>query len=125
MIGRNSLGFVAMLALLSISTTAKSVDEPSAIEPKAAQVLQQMSDYLGSLEQFTFRADNTIDQVMGSGQQLQLGAQVDIAIQRPSRFRVNRRGDIVDQELYFDGTTLTLYGKRLNYYASMIASERV
>jgi hypothetical protein len=38
---------------------------------------------------------------------------------------VNRKGDIVDQELYFDGKTLTLYGKRVNYYATMIASETI
>ena len=124
MIRRTSLGFLAIFALSSISHPAKSA-QPSAIEPEAAQILQQMSDYLGSLEQFTFRADNTRDTVMSSGQHIQLGANVDIAIQRPNRFRVNRKGDIVDQELYFDGKMLTLYGKRVNYYASMIVSQTV
>ena len=125
MIGRNSLGFVAILALLSMSNTVKSANEPSAIEPEAERVLQQMSDYLGSLEQFRFRSDNTIDTVMRSGQQVQMSAHVDIAMQRPNRFRVNREGDIVDQEFYFDGKTLTLYGKRVNYYANMNVSEAV
>ncbi len=125
MIRRTSLGFLAILVSFSISNAARSADEPSAIEPEAAQVLRQMSDYLDSLAQFTFRANNTIDTVVRSGQQIQLSAQVDIAIQRPNRFRVNRKGDIVDQEFYFNGKTLTLYGKGVNYYANMNVSEMV
>ncbi len=125
MIRRTSLGFLAILVSLSITNAARSADEPSAIEPEAAQVLRQMSDYLGSLKQFTFRAEATIDRVMRSGQQLQSGASVEIAIQRPNRFRVNRKGDIVDQEFYFDGKTLTLYGKVVNYYANMNVSKTV
>jgi hypothetical protein len=125
MIRRTSLGLLAILVSLSVSNAARSAEEPSAIEPEAAQILRQMSKHLGSLEQFTFRADNTIDKVMWSGQQLQSGASVDIAIQRPNRFRVNRKGDIVDQEFYFDGKTLTLYGKVVNYYANMNVSKTV
>ncbi len=120
-----SLGLLAILVSLSVSNVARCADEPSAIDPEAAQVLRQMSDYLSSLEKFTFRADNTIDTVARSGQQIQLSARVDIAIQRPNRFRVNRKGDNVAQEFYFDGKTLTLYGKGVNYYANMRVSETV
>jgi len=125
MIGRNLLGFMAILTLLNISSIAKSADESSAIAPKAAQALQQMSDYLGSLEQFSFRTENTSDQVMPSGQKLQFGENTDIAIYRPNRFRVNRDGDLAEQEFYFDGNTFTLYGKFVNYYATLKMSETV
>ena len=125
MIKRNSLGVFVVLFTLGVWNTAQSTDDPPAIEPEAVQILRQMSDYLDSLDQFTFRADNTIDTVMQSGQQIQLGARVDISIQRPNRFRVNRNGDIVDQEFYFDGKTLILYGKEVNYYAKMNVSETV
>ena len=116
---------LAICMIFGLANPTHGAEESSAIEPEASQVLRQMSDYLGSLEQFTFRADNTVDMVMPSGQQLQLGARVDIAIRRPNRFRVNRKGDIVDQEIYFDGQTLTLYGKSVNYYATMKASETI
>jgi hypothetical protein len=125
MIRRTSLGLLAILAVFNASNTAQSANEPSAIEPEATQLLRRMSDYLSSLKQFTFRADNTIDTVLLSGQQVQLSARVDIAIQRPSHFRVNRKGDIVDQEFYFDGKTLTLYGRGVRYYANMNVSEPV
>ena len=125
MIKRNSLGVLVVLFTLGLWNTAQSTDDPPAIEPEAVQILRQMSDYLDSLDQFTFRADNTIDTVMQSGQKIQLGARVDISIQRPNRFRVNRNGDIVDHEFYFDGKTLILYGKEVNYYAKMNVSETV
>lgn len=118
-----SFAVVCMLGVLA--KPVYGAQDASTIEPEAAQILKQMSDYLGSLEQFRFRAANTIDTVARSGQQVQLSAQVDIAIQRPNRFRVNRKGEIVDQEFYFDGKTLTLYGKVVNYYANMNVSETV
>lgn len=121
----HTLGLLAIFALLTVSNPAASAQESSAIEPEAAQALRQMSDYLGSLQSVTFRADNTIDMLMPSGQQLQMGGNVDIAIRRPNRFRVNRKGDLGDQEFYFDGKTLTLYGKLVNYYATMTASQTV
>lgn len=116
---------LATLVVLVVTSPASQAQESSAIEPEAAQVLRQMSDYMGSLESFRFRSTNTGDLVMPSGQQLQVGANVDIAIHRPNRFRVNRKGDLGDQEFYFNGRTLTLYGKLVNYYATMTASETI
>jgi len=120
-----AVGITLVCALAAVMNTAYSAEEAPAVEPEAASVLKRMSDYLGSLEQFTVHSDSTIDVAMRSGQQLQLGAQVDAMIQRPNRFRVNRTGDIVDQEFYFDGKVLTLYGKRANYYARMTVSKNV
>ena len=125
MIRSASLRFMTILAFFAVASAAKSADQTPAIESEAGQILRQMSDYLGSLEQFTFRAENTIDSVTGSGQKLQSSAHVDIAIQRPDRFRVTRKADIVDQAFYFDGRTLTLYGKQVNYYANMRVSKTV
>ena len=120
-----SLRFLAAFALSSMSIGASSADDPATIEPEAARILQRMSDYLGSLEQFSFSAEATIDEVLLSGQQLQRGARVDIAVSRPNRIRVDRKADIVVQELYFDGSTLTLYGNDVNYYANMALSKPV
>lgn len=125
MIRHTLSGLLMILLSLSLANGVRSSAVPLEIQPEAIQILQKMSDYLGSLEQFTFRADNTIDTVLLSGQQIQLNARVDIAIKRPNHFRVNRKGDNVDQEFYFNGKSLTLYGKAVNYYANMNVSEAV
>ena len=49
MIKRNVLGVLVVLVSLGVSNTALSADNPLAIEPEAAQILRQMSDYLDSL----------------------------------------------------------------------------
>jgi hypothetical protein len=100
-------------------------DHSRAVEPEAAQILRKMSEYLGSLGRFTLGSESTIDKIMPSGQKIQVGARVDAAIQRPNRLRLNHKGDVVDQEFYFDGNVLTLYGKQVGYYANLNAPEAV
>ena len=124
----NAVRSIAFGGLVFIALTpafAKDVDQANAIEPEAAQILQQMSDYLGSLKRFTLSSESTIDTLMPSGQKIQRGAHVDVAIQRPNRLRLNRNGDDVEQEFYFDGNTLTLYGKQDGYYANLGVSKTV
>lgn len=117
---------VNVLVFAVVATiAAPSAGASTAVEPEAAQILRQMSNYLDSLEQFSFSAEATIDEILLSGQQLQRGARVEIAVSRPGRLRVNRTADVVVQELYFDGSTLTLYGKDVNYYANMALSKPV
>lgn len=77
---------------------AKDIDQRKVIEPEAAQILRMVSDYLGSLKRFTLNSESTIDTIMPSGQQIQVGAHVDVVVQRPNRLRLNHKGDDVDQE---------------------------
>lgn len=119
------VGVFSSLLALGITIDAHSAEQSPAIEPEAMEMLRQMSDYINSLEQFTFHADNTIDTVLESGQQIQKSARADVTIKRPNQFRVNRQGDSIDQEFYFNGQTMTLYGKKLNFYASMNLSQTV
>lgn len=109
----------------SLSGMMANAQQPDPVAADADQVLRQMSDYLGSLQQFTFRADNTADIVLSSGQKLQIAAAVDVSVRRPDRFHVTRKGDNVDQELFYDGKTLTLFGKELNVYATLDAQATI
>jgi len=124
----NAVRLVAFGGLVFFTLTqafAKDVDQAKTVEPEAAEILQQMSDYLGSLKRFTLSSESTIDTLMPWGQQIQRGAHVDVAIQRPNRLRLNRKGDDAEQEFYFDGTTLTLYGKQDGHYANLGVSKTV
>ncbi len=102
-------------------TTKLAYGQDVAVEPEAQQILREMSDYLSSLEQFTFQGDITTDVILYSGQKLQNSGTIDISISRPDRFYLTRKGNIVDQAFYYDGKTLTLHGKKVNYYASIAA----
>jgi hypothetical protein len=84
-----------------------------------------MSDYLNSLEQFTLHTENSIDTILEPGQKLQLGRAVDVFVRRPDRFRANIKGDVFDQELFYDGKSITLFGKKVSYYATIKAPSTI
>ncbi len=96
-----------------------------AIEPKADKILRQMSKHMGSLEQFTFHTENTADLMLQSGQKLQVSSAVDLYVRRPDKLRADLNGDIRRQQFFYDGNSITLFGKRVNYYATAKAPASI
>jgi hypothetical protein len=88
------------------------------IEPKAKQVLQGMSEYLANLPEFTLVADTVDEVVLHSGQKLQFPSTSQIYVQRPNRLRSDRVGGDVDVSLFYDGSKLSLFGRKRSLYAT-------
>jgi len=68
-------------------TSATEVPTPLAanaaaplVAEQADRLLKQMSDYIGSADQFTFHADISFDHVLPSGQKLQYAATEDVPL---------------------------------------------
>lgn len=91
----------------------------------ADAMLRSMSDYLGSLESFSFSADHTIEFVLDSGEKRQSVAASTVSVQRPNKLRSDRRGEHADLSFIYDGKTVTLYGKRSNVYAQADAPDTI
>ena len=79
------------------------------VAEQADRLLRQMSDYIGSAEQFTFHADISFDHVLPSGQKLQYAATEDVALERPGRLYVEWHSDLGDRQFWYDGKSITLY----------------
>ena len=105
--------------LSSFSAFARDSVAGQAVDAKADKILRQMSDYLNTLEQFTIHLENSVYTLMETGQKIQLGRSVDVYIKRPNRLRADINGDIFEQQLFYDGKRVTLYGKKVNYYATV------
>ena len=88
------------------------------IEPQAKQVLRGMSDYLAKLPKFTFVADSVDEVVLQSGQKLQFPSTSQISVQRPNRLRSDRVGGEIDASLFYDGSKLSLLGRKRGAYAT-------
>ena len=87
------------------------------IEPQAAQVLKQMTEYLG-LQQFSVQAEITEDVLLDSG--LNSGREsVTASVRRPDRLRVDSEGDVDDRQLFYDGKTITLMDLSKNVYSTI------
>ena len=121
------LSFIVTIAALTVimGFSTYSQGQSTAIDPKADQLLRKMSDYLAGLEQFSVQTENTLEVVLRSGEKIQYDNPADLSMRRPNKLRADRKGDIVNQEFYYDGNTLTLYHKDLNCYATVKAPPTI
>lgn len=109
---------LAKLALLSILLLPGSaVAQQAGVDPQVEKQLKTTLDYLGNLKQFSVDIDSTLEDVLDYGQKVQFDFVANLTVQRPDKFLAERRGEIVDQALYYDGNIVILHDALLDYYA--------
>ena len=101
------------------------IESETAIEPEAVRILKQMNDFMASRTQFSFHGEITTDEILPSGQKLQFNSSINGSIKRPDKFHVEIHDQDKDQDIFYNGKSLTLYGKRVNYYASTDAPSTI
>jgi hypothetical protein len=111
---------VGVLALSAAVSTEVGAQAP-AVDPAATKILKRMTDYLGSLKQFSVRTQNTIEDLLDSGHRVDYDVSSSVIISRPNKIRAERKGDQTDQVFYYDGKTLTLYNPSNRVYATVPA----
>lgn len=105
----------------ALLTTAPILAQATGVEAQAEKLLKASTTYLAAQQQFSVNARSTIETVLESGQKLQFDSAAVLSVQRPNRLRAERRGDLVDQVLAYDGKSLTLYNPGQKYYAAVAA----
>ncbi|RKI29102.1 DUF2092 domain-containing protein [Corallococcus sp. AB004] len=98
--------------------TAERTGSDDRIDSQAQRILRQMSDFLAEQREFSVRTEGTLDEVLDSGQKIQLQRAGDVRLQRPNRLRVDRAGDLARLHLFYDGQRLTVQGEQANVYAT-------
>ena len=116
---RTAVTLIALVVLALSATFSTAVRaEAQAVDPAATEILKRMSDYLGSLKQFSVHTQNTLEDVLDTGHRIDLDVSASVTVSRPNKLRSERKGDLVDQVFYYDGKTLTLYNPSNNIYAT-------
>ena len=118
-------GVLACAALVAASFAGQACAKPAEVDPQADKVLRAMTTYLAGLKQFSAQTENSIEVVTTDGQKIQFIAPASVTVSRPNKLFAARRGDIVNQEFYYDGKSLTLYNPDTKYYASASAPANV
>jgi len=108
---------LALLALSASISTEVQAQAP-AVDPAATQVLQQMTDYLAGLQKFSVHTQNTLEDLLDSGQRVDFDVSANVSVSRPNKLRAERKGDLISQVFYYDGKTLTLYNPSDKVYAT-------
>lgn len=114
---RGRLHSTLSAAILAVALAAGIASAAEPIDPKADQILKSMAAYLGAAKALSFNADIDVEFVMSDHQKLQISSFATAMLERPSKIHVHRKGMIADSDVYFDGTTLSLYGRNLGVYA--------
>jgi hypothetical protein len=113
---------VVALAMMILAGWSQVIHaQPAGIDPQAEKLLRRMSDYLAGRQQFTAKAESSLEVVLTSGQKLQYDSPATLTVSRPNKLRAHRKGDIADQEFFYDGKTLTLYNPKESLYATTAA----
>jgi len=99
--------------------------QPAGVDPEAIELLRRSTEYLVGLKQFRVEMDTALETVLTSGQKLQFGHRVAIAIQRPNKMRVERVGDLINQTFYYDGKSLTVALPAERYHATVAAPPTI
>ncbi len=101
-----------ILALVAIAVSAFSASvwaKAPVVDPLAVQTLEKMTTYMASLERFSVHTENTLEEMLESGQRIDLDVSASMLVRRPDKLLAERLGEETGQILYYDGEYLTMF----------------
>ena len=119
---------IAMTAIGCHSTTSTTPPPATATAPlvraidrDAIGALEDMGAFLRAQKQFTVEGDVTTDEILDSGQKVQLTSHTKIEVRRPDRLHAISTSDRKERELFYDGSNFTINSPRTGYYSTVDA----
>ena len=116
------LRIILALGLLAISLAlpnASAQPGPNAVDQASIQALKDMGAYLQSLKRFRVSTELSGERVLADGQKLQHTATADMDVERPNKLRALMHSARSERQLFYDGTTVTLYTPAQKYYSTV------
>ena len=110
-------------AALCLTITAQihaaepAVDESSAFDPKADEVLRSMDTYLRNQDSIKIDAESLLDIVTDQGEVITYTRQNKLSIRKPDKMYAKRTGALRNQEFFYNGKELALHSIKHNVYA--------
>lgn len=92
-----------------------------AIDPEAIAALEKMGAYLRTLKTFEVNAFTMTDEVIDGNMKVQFSGNANMKVRRPDRLRAEISTDRKQRQIFYDGKSVTLYGPRVKYYATVAA----
>jgi len=107
-------------ATVANAADARPVDV-EAVDADAVAALDRMGAYLRSLKTFSVKGDSTFDLVTEEGELVEIPGTLDYQVRVPDGLRMQVRSDHKERDVYYDGHTLTVYGPKDKYFATVDA----
>ncbi len=114
---------VLLCATLMGSLSALAADTPPAsrpaIDPQASALLQKMSDTLAAATKLSFSVNAISEQLLDSGQKIDVARNSAVNLQRPDRLDVSITGDNDDLHVVYDGKLVSINNLRKHVYGQI------
>ena len=115
---------LGVLAWCAIVPSGASAQNP-AVDPAAVQILKRMTDFMDSLQKFSVKTQNTIQDEYGSGHRIERDLAASVTVKRPNKLFAVRSGEWMNQHFFYDGKTLTLFNPSVKVYGSKPAPPTI
>lgn len=109
--GRSFFSILLAVVLLAAGQGSR------AQENDAQSILKAMSDYVGSQQTIALTFDSDIEVITPQLEKIQFSNSGTALLSRPDRLHAHRVSGHADVELFYDGSTATIFGKSINAYS--------
>ena len=96
-----------------------------AIEPEAVAALARMGRYLQTLKTFSVKGVASSEEVLPQGLKVRHDLASSMEVARPDRVRAEQTSDRRHRQIFYDGTTFSVYSKSSGYYAQAPAAGTI
>lgn len=104
---------------------ADALAQAPTVDPAAVQKLKEATDFLAGLPQFSVKTDNVIEELQFSGHRVDYDLSNSVTVKRPDKMLAARAGGLMDQRLFYDGKSMTLYNPQEKVYATESAPDTI
>jgi len=109
--------FAVLTLLVTVSTEAGT--QAPAVDPAAVEILKRMTNFLDGLQQFSVNTHSMIEEMHASKHRVDYDVAASVTVKRPNKMRAARKGgEILNESLFYDGKTLTVYKPSEKAYAT-------
>lgn len=107
-------GFIGMALAVVLFAVGQGIQ---AQDNEAISILKAMSDYVSSQQNIAFSFDSDIEVITSELEKIQFTNSGEALLKRPDKMRARRTGGYSEVALFFDGTTVNIFGESINSYA--------
>jgi len=118
-------GMAVALLNLSLMVSTGALAQAPAVDSAAVQKLKRMSDFLEGLQHFSVNTQSIIEETRFSGHRVDYDLSAKVTIKRPNKLSAVRTGELLNEQLLYNGKTLTLYRPSDNTYATAAAPDTI
>jgi len=124
MLDRRLTCIVSLTLVLTASVAWTGQDE-SLMDPRAEEILREMSSLLAKTSSFAFKAEQTFDEILESGLKVQFSNYGTAAVVRPNRAAAHVDGDLSSRTFWYDGRTVAIVDERHLSYVQVDVPDTI